>query len=491
MLTRAARPTSSWMSTADWSDALVMRVRVTDLLVLLWVVFGTQIGWLGIDRSATGFSGSRDDIAISYTVLSLVIVVSWMVALELYDTRSPRVLGVGTAEYKAIADGAVRLFGLVAIVAFLFKVDVARGYVLIAFPLGLLVLLLSRWMWRQWLGMVRRRGGLTTRVLLIGSEQSVRTIGRALVRMPEAGYQVVGVCVPGGSGETLDGTSIPAVRTFANPLAVMRDFGADTIVITSADELGPERVRELSWGLSAGAEHLVVAPSLIDIGGPRIHTRPVAGLPLMHVETPRFEGRKLVAKRAFDLVVGGALAVVLSPMLVGVAIAVKLSSPGPVFFRQTRVGKGGRPFQMLKFRSMRDGADAELAALLREQGAGDTPLFKVKEDPRITPVGRILRKYSLDEFPQLFNVLGGSMSLVGPRPQVPAEVELYDRGAHRRLLVQPGMTGLWQVSGRSALTWEEAIRLDLYYVENWSLTGDLMIMIRTARAVLAPGRSAV
>ncbi|WP_395243859.1 sugar transferase [Agromyces sp. MMS24-K17] len=463
---------------------------MTDLLVLIWVVFGTQIAWLGLNRTATGFSGRSDDIAVSYTVVSLSIVAGWMLALELFDTRSPRVLGVGTQEYRAIATGALRLFGAVAIVAFLFKVDVARGYILIAFPLGVVVLLLSRWMWRQWLGVMRRRGEFASRVMLVGSVDSVRAIGRELERTPEAGYLVVGACVPGAADHVLS-PGVPVVPSITQPLAVMRDLGADTIVITSADELGPGRVRELSWGLNAGSEHLVVAPSLIDIGGPRIHTRPVAGLPLMHIETPRFEGRKLVAKRVFDLVTAFALVVLIFPVLLVVACLVKASSPGPVFFRQVRIGRHSKPFRMLKFRTMGVGAESQLKDLLEQQHTGEIPLFKVKDDPRITRVGRWLRKYSLDELPQLFNVLHGSMSLVGPRPQVMDEVELYDRAAHRRLLVQPGMTGLWQVSGRSSLSWEDAIRIDLYYVENWSLTGDVAILARTARAVLMPGEDAV
>ncbi|MFF2371031.1 sugar transferase [Agromyces sp. NPDC058110] len=479
------------MTTSAWSSQLARRVRITDLLVLLWVVFGTQIAWVGLDYTTPGFSGSRSDVSVSYTVVSLVIVAAWMIALELYDTRSPRVLGVGSQEYRAVADSALRLFGLVAIFAFLLKIDIGRGYVLISFPLGVVVLIFSRWMWRQWLGVQRRSGEYSSRVLLVGSMDSVMVIARELERMPEAGYRIAGACVPGRGDDHLAGTGIPVEYGVDHALAVMRDFGADTVVITSADELGPDRVRELSWGLIPGAEHLVVAPSLIDIGGPRIRTRPVAGLPLMHVETPKFEGRKLVAKRVFDLVVAFALVAVLSPLLVVLAICVKATSPGPVFYRQERVGLKGTPFTMLKFRSMSDGADAQLAGLLAQHGTDTQPLFKVRDDPRVTRIGRVLRKYSLDELPQLFNVLHGTMSLVGPRPQRRAEVELYDRTAGRRLFVQPGMTGLWQVSGRSTLSWEESVRLDLYYVENWSITGDLAILLRTFRAVVAPGRGAL
>ncbi|MGI9822623.1 sugar transferase [Agromyces sp. Marseille-Q5079] len=479
------------MSTTAWSSKLASRVRITDLLVLLWVVFGTQIAWVGIDYNTPGYGGSRGDIEISYTVVSLIIVAAWMLALELYDTRSMRVLGLGTQEYRAVADATLRLFGLVAIVAFLFRIDIGRGYILIAFPLGVLVLIFSRWMWRQWLGVMRKRGEYSSRVLLVGSEASVTVIARELQRMPAAGYRVAGACLPGHGEPYLAGTSIPVEYGMQHALAVMRDFGADTVIITSSDELGPERVRELSWGLIPGAEHLVVAPSLIDIGGPRIHTRPVAGLPLMHVETPKFEGRKLVAKRVFDLIVAFALVVVLAPLFIVLAVMVKLSSPGPVFYRQERVGLKGTPFMMLKFRSMSDGADAQLAGMLAARGTDTAPLFKIQNDPRVTRIGRVLRKYSLDELPQLFNVLHGTMSLVGPRPQRRAEVALYEGAAGRRLFVQPGMTGLWQVSGRSTLSWEQSVRLDLYYVENWSITGDFAILWRTFRAVISPGGSAI
>jgi exopolysaccharide biosynthesis polyprenyl glycosylphosphotransferase len=265
----------------------------------------------------------------------------------------------------------------------------------------------------------------------------------------------------------------------------MSRVDADTLIITSSDELPNDRVRRISWGLQPGRQHLVVAPSIIDVGGPRIHTRPVAGLPLMHVETPRYEGAKLVAKRAFDLVVAGVLVVLLSPALIGIALAVRVDSRGTVLFKQERIGLNGRTFRMLKFRSMVPDAEARLATLRGEaHDKGNTVLFKMKDDPRITRVGRELRRYSLDEQPQLLNVLGGSMSLVGPRPSLERELTQYEEHTHRRFLVKPGITGLWQVSGRSNLTWEESVRLDLYYVENWSMTGDLTILWRTAKAVV-------
>lgn len=470
---------------STWASKLAGRYLVTDFAVVAVVIFGTQLAWLGFDRTAFGFSGSQEDLAISYTAVSVVITVAWMIALRLFDTREPRVLGVGSREYRAVANASIRTFGLIAIVAFVFKIDLARGYILISFPLGLLLLIVSRWIWRKWLASVRRHGRYSARVLLLGSAESAATIARELSRAPEAGYSVVGACIPaGGVGKTLPGFDVPISHGVDRALEVMREIGADTIIVTSSDELAPERVRQLSWGLVPGEEHLVVAPGLMDIGGPRIHTRPVAGLPLIHVETPNLGLRGALTKRALDVLGSLALIVVLSPILLGVAVAVRLSSPGPVLFRQERVGIDGTPFTMLKFRSMVTDAESRLAELQQQRDAGNSVMFKLRDDPRVTPIGRVIRRFSLDELPQLFNVLGGSMSMVGPRPPLPSELDRYDAHVHRRFLVKPGLTGLWQISGRSNLSWEDTVRLDLYYVENWSLMGDLVILWRTARAVV-------
>ncbi|WP_363339002.1 sugar transferase [Herbiconiux sp.] len=458
---------------------------MTDVLVLIWVVFGVQIAWFGFDSADVTIRDRFSQLGVSYTAVSLFILIAWLVMLSVYGTRESRVIGTGTQEYRLIADGSVRLFGLVAIAAYLLKFDLARGYVLIAFPLGLVVLVFSRWMWRQWLGAKRSRGEYSSRVLLLGSEASVTAIAAEFSRRQEAGYFVVGACVPTNLvAANLPGTEIPIFGNLDKIKEALEASGADTLVITSADELPPERVREISWNLEPGRQHLVVAPSLVDIGGPRIHTRPVAGLPLIHVETPRYEGGKRFAKRSFDVVASGFGILLLSPVLLLIAMMVRLSTPGPVLFRQDRVGYNGTSFQMLKFRSMVVDAEARLASISSDsRDRGNEILFKMKDDPRITPIGKFLRRYSLDELPQLFNVFGGSMSLVGPRPPLRREVDLYETHVHRRFLVKPGITGLWQVSGRSNLSWGDTVRLDLYYVENWSLTGDIVILWRTARAV--------
>lgn len=475
-----------------WRRRYSQRLWVSDLLVLIWVVFGTQIAWFGMGQADLAIAGGFVDDDISYWAFSAALIAVWMLALTLADTRDHRVIGAGSAEYARIARSSITLFGVIAIIAFLTRIEVARGFLLLSLPLGILVLLFERWLWRQWLIAQRKAGAYSARVLLVGSRRSVVEIANELLRNPSAGYHVVGACVPTGAvADTIEGTTIPIMGSISAVSRAMRVAGADTVVVTSTDELPADKVKEISWGLEAGRQHLVLAPGIADVAGPRISSRPVAGLPLLHVETPRFSGGQRVAKRIMDVTAATLGVIVISPLLAFLAISIRLSSEGPVLFRQTRVGHGGREFTMLKFRSMVTNAEdllADLAAL--ERDAGNQVLFKMKNDPRVTPIGRIMRRLSLDELPQLFNVIGGSMSLVGPRPPLPAEVEQYADHVHRRFLVKPGITGLWQVSGRSSLTWDESVRLDLSYVENWSLVGDFVILVKTGRAALAPGDTA-
>jgi exopolysaccharide biosynthesis polyprenyl glycosylphosphotransferase len=476
----------------NWRQRYARRTWLTDLLALIWVVYGTQIAWFGLGNAEVAMRADSRISDLSYWTFSAGLVVAWMWALSLTDSRSHRSMGSGNTEYVRIVDASFRLFGLIAIGAFLFRIDVARGFLLISLPAGVLVLLAVRWLWRQWLISQRARGGYSARVLLVGSEASVAEIARELARTPHAGYRVVGACVPSGRiASTIEGTAIPIMGSVNAVERAIAATGADTVAVTSTDELPPQKVKQISWGLEAGKQHLVLAPSIIDVAGPRIHMRPVAGLPLIHVETPRFSRGQRVVKRAADVLLAGVGVVLISPLLLFLAMTIRLSSEGPVLFRQARVGLRGREFTMLKFRSMVTNAEALLENLERqERDAGNEILFKMKNDPRVTPVGRAMRKFSLDELPQLFNVLGGSMSLVGPRPSLPKEVAQYADHVHRRFLVKPGITGLWQVSGRSTLSWEDTVRLDLSYVENWSLIGDLGILAKTAKAALAPGETA-
>lgn len=476
----------------DWRRRYARNLWITDLLVLIWVVYGTQIAWLGFQEVRLAM-GSLDLAVptVSYWVFSTALILLWLWALGLIDSRSHRIIGTGTTEYVRVARASFSLFGAIAIIAFLTKIEVARGYLLISLPAGILMLILVRWLSRQWLVSVRRTGAYSAQVLLVGSERSVINIASELQRSADAGYRVVGACTSAGAiGGTIPGTDIPVLGSVDSVEHALDVTGADTVVVTSSGDLPPGGVKQISWSLEAGRQHLVLAPSITDIAGPRIHTRPVSGLPLIHVETPRFSSGQRFSKRLTDILGSLILIILFSPVLLAVAIAVKTTSRGALLYRQERIGLGGQSFSMFKFRSMRVGADQELRALLEAQGTSERPLFKVKNDPRITPIGKFIRKYSLDELPQFFNVLGGSMSLVGPRPQIAAEVALYNDAARRRLLARPGITGLWQVSGRSKLDWEQAVRLDLYYVENWSLLGDFAILLRTAKAAIAPGETA-
>ncbi|NHC46852.1 sugar transferase [Motilibacter aurantiacus] len=442
---------------------------------------------VGFDAGSDAPPPSGDDL-VSQRWLAVLLGVAWMSSLSLHLSRDRRVVGTGPDEYKRVVTASVRLFGLVAIVAYLGSAAYARPLVAVAFPLGTAGLLLERWVARKWLHSRRRRGGWAHRVLVVGSPDNVRHLAAELTREKYAGFEVVGVCLPGGADEpaavtTAEAAGLPVVGSLNTVVEAVRATGADTVAVVPSVGLTPTALRRLGWTLEGTGTDLVVAPALTDVAGPRVHVRPVAGLPLLHVEPPQYEGPMRVAKGVFDRVVGSVLVVLLSPVLVAIALAVKLTSKGPVFFRQQRVGRDGKAFTVFKFRSMVVNAEQMLAALA-EQNEHDGVLFKMRADPRITPVGRFIRRYSLDELPQLFNVLRGEMSLVGPRPPLPSEVERYAFDVRRRLLVKPGMTGLWQVSGRSDLSWEDTVRLDLYYVENWSMTADMLILWKTLAAVM-------
>lgn len=478
-------------TTPDWRKAFGRRLLVSDLVVLTAVVFGTQIVWFGWGATSVSVREDSRLSSVPYWLFSALLVAVWMWALSLLDSRSDRSVGTGSTEYIRVISASARLFGVIAILAFLLRVDVARGYLLISFPLGVALLLLERWLWRQWLVAKRRRGEYCAHVLLVGSAASVAQIGAALGRTPSAGYRVVGACVPRGErGTTVPGSDIPVLGDVFDVRAALERTGADTVAVTNTDELPPSAVKRLSWDLEAGRQHLVLAPSITDVVGPRLQTRPVAGLPLIHVETPQYTRGQRFAKRTTDILLATIGLIVLAPVMIVVSLVVASSASGPVLFGQTRVGLHGRKFTMWKFRTMVSNAEELLPGLADQRDRGNEVLFKMSDDPRVTPVGRFLRRYSFDELPQLFNVLSGSMSIVGPRPPLPREVDLYADHVHRRFLVKPGITGIWQVSGRSSLSWEESVRLDLSYVENWTLAGDLLILMKTARATFFPGNTA-
>jgi exopolysaccharide biosynthesis polyprenyl glycosylphosphotransferase len=446
-------------------DAVAVAIAVA-------VAYFGRFGWRHVDVKG-----------VPYVLVGGGFGIAWLVALRLMRGYDSKVIGYGADEYRRVAAAGIRLTGLLAIVFYLADAPVARGFVALAFPVGTLGLLIERYAARKWLH--RRRAkepGWSHRVLVVGSDQHVADLVWQLRREPYAGYELVGVCLHEDSATTGIG-EVPVVGSLTTIAEAIERVGADTVAVTASADFTATELRRLGWRLQDTGVDLVVAPALIDIAGPRIHTRPVAGLPLIHVEEPELSGPRKVAKSVTDRMLALVALLIALPLMLVIALAIRIDTRGRVIFRQTRVGMGGREFTMYKFRSMVVTAEAQLADLA-DRNETDGVLFKIRRDPRVTRVGRIIRKWSVDELPQLINVLKGDMSLVGPRPPLPAEVAAYEDDAVRRLLVPPGITGLWQVSGRANLSWADSVRLDLYYVENWSLATDLVIIWKTVGAVL-------
>jgi exopolysaccharide biosynthesis polyprenyl glycosylphosphotransferase len=412
-----------------------------------------------------------------------VIVVVWVAVLAAEGGYYARNFGAGPEEFRAVASAAVTTAGLVGLTCYLARLPLSRVVVILIFAIGTPLLLIERYVVRQMVHRARQHGRLLHRVIAVGGPSGIGEVIDALVRGRYLGYHVIGACVPGGVDPS--GLPVPVLGVPAEARRLCAETGADTVLVAGGGYATSQDLRRIAWDLEGSNIDLVVVPSLTDVAGPRIHMRPVAGLPLLHVEQPQAGAAGGIVKRLFDVAASGSALLLLSPLLLVVAVVVRAHDGGPVFFRQARVGRAGRQFGMVKFRSMVVDAESRLAELFDDNEL-DGVLFKMKADPRITRVGRFLRRYSIDELPQLINVLRGEMSLVGPRPPLPSEVDQYARDVHRRLLVRPGLTGLWQVSGRSRLSWEESVRLDLYYVDNWSMMTDLVIIAKTVRAVLRP-----
>ncbi|MBW4042242.1 MAG: sugar transferase [Acidobacteria bacterium] len=422
-----------------------------------------------------------------YTLIGLALGLVWMGVLAANRSRELRVLGAGTSEYQRVAKATGVAFGAFAVIIVLLKPEVARGYLLIALPVGLVLLLAERYFWRSWLIARRREGLCLIGAVVVGNHQDATRVANDLVTHHHAGYRPVGVAYTDGTGgaafATADGGDVPLID-YAMLADTVRATHTRAVIVAGDLPGGNEALQDLGWQLENSKTELILTSRLTDVAGPRIHMRPVDGLPMLHVDLPQYAGLNHTIKRGIDIGLAGLAVLLLSPVLAAVALAVRLEDRGPVLFRQERVGVAGSSFTMFKFRSMVVDAEA-LLTRLAQQNEGAGLLFKLRDDPRITRVGAFIRRYSLDELPQLFNVLNGTMSLIGPRPPLPREVAAYEGRVNRRLLIKPGITGLWQVSGRSNLSWEESVKLDLYYVENWSITTDFMILLKTVKAVLA------
>ena len=458
------------------------RLRAGDLAIIVVVIGGVHI--LSLAWSADPQSAAVRASALHSIVLGCVITGSWALLLAGAKTYREQILGHGASEYRRVVGATVAEFAGICLLLHLIEVPVPGGYFLVALCIGVVALVVWRCLARRRLVRARLRGRFTQPTFVVGPTGSVARTITDLERRPGLGLRVCGAFV--SDDECARTERVRRVPVLGGVKGLRETIGASNgiaVVIARDSGLPLSAIRDLSWGLGPQSRLMMVAPRL-DVVGSRQRQWSADGLTLAEVRRPRPDGVKRLIKRTMDLVLASVLCVLALPLWIVVPLLIWREDRGPVIFRQIRVGLDGKEFRIWKFRTMRVNADAELAGLLSEQGRSGKPLFKIDDDPRITRIGHFLRRSSIDELPQLFNVIGGSMSLVGPRPQVPKEVALYDETAARRLLVKPGLTGLWQVNGRSSLTWEEALRFDLFYVENWTPVMDLMILLKTVGVVL-------
>lgn len=419
-----------------------------------------------------------------YAVIPIVAIV-WVAAMAMANAYERRFLGVSTEEYRAVARAVILVLALLGVGSFLLNWQLARFYVMVLMPLLLIGGLLTRRHLRTWLSGHRAKGELMQRTVVVGRADAVSSLLRSINSDPAQGLLPVAVCASGMDTDWDSTSSIEGVPVLGTPrdaIAAADLMDAEVVAVASHPDLAGKALRRLAWALEERGIELIVSPGLLDVAGPRMSIRPSNNLSLLHVERPCHATRSVFLKDVMDRSLAFLLLLALSPLLIVVSLAIKATDNGPVLFKQRRVGVRGQIFHIYKFRTMCVDAEKKLESL-RAMNEGNGVLFKMKDDPRVTRIGKILRRYSIDEMPQLLNVLFGEMSLVGPRPPLPAEVEQYEPDALRRLHVRPGMTGLWQVSGRSDLSWEDSLRLDLRYVDNWSPMGDLHILFRTFRAV--------
>ncbi|MGH3718857.1 MAG: sugar transferase [Pseudonocardiaceae bacterium] len=468
----ATRPPRTAVGRARWEIRYAHAAAGTDLSAMA-VSLGLYRWW--------GQPSGTDHLPAA---LGLMLIALTAAALAITRVWDPSVLGQGSEEFSRLLRALVTVAVVVGLVGLALKLPAVRPYVFGVVPVAFILAAVTRLALRRVLHRRRREGTCMHEVLAVGPEDAVTELIVRTRRAIHNGWVVTGACTPSGAGTDGGRTihDVPVVGDLDSVAAVAGSCRYRVVSVAQTPGLGSRRLHHLAWDLETTGAELVVDPGLMEIAGPRLHVTAVDGLPLLRLTEPAFTGVPRVVKAVGDRVAAGLLLLAITPVLVAVAIAVR-SDGGPIFYRQARVGRHGKKFRMIKFRSMVVNADQRRPDLSEHnQGAG--PLFKLRQDPRVTRVGTFLRKYSLDELPQLLNVLAGSMSMVGPRPPLPGEVASYSRDAYRKLLVKPGLTGLWQISGRSDLSWEESVRLDLRYVENWSLALDVLILWKTAGAVL-------
>lgn len=465
-----------------WERRYRRRVAITDTVIVLLSTL--LAGVIQLVSARVYFL----DAPWQFGRVAVLTAAIWLIMLSLFQTRARRVIGHGSEEYRRVAHATGMAFGILAIGFVIDQSQAIRTQLLVSLPLGIVALLLGRWVARRWLVRQRAAGEFLSKAVVVGARSDVEYVIHAISGDNVAGYHIVGVSLEDNAAAntiTIDGVTYPAVGSPDSVHHVAALLEADAVIVASTPSNNADYMKDLSWKLEGTASELVMSSPLADVAGPRMSLRPVEGLPLIQVALPQFEGTPFIVKRAVDIAFSSLALVGVAILTPFIALAIKIDSRGPVLFRQTRVGRDGHTFTMMKFRSMAVDAEKRLAELHAKNEA-EGPLFKMQDDPRVTRVGKFLRRTSLDELPQFWNVFIGNMSIVGPRPPLPKETAEYESHTGRRLFIKPGITGPWQVGGRSDLTWDESVRLDLRYVENWSLTEDVLIMARTARAMVKP-----
>jgi exopolysaccharide biosynthesis polyprenyl glycosylphosphotransferase len=468
----AVKDHSGWLAGRPdaWMRTYVRQVAIADFsaaVVAAIAAVGVRFGSRPNDR---------------YLILSLALPLLWVTAVRVFGGYERRFLGAGSDEFRRVLNAGLSLTGALALISYAVNNELSRIYLLISMQVIVVLDLEVRYVLRKRLHRRRVRGECMSTVVAVGHEPAVRQLISELRRESHHGLQVVAACLAGESTAT-EVIGVPVVGDLDDAASVVRNIKAGTVAVLSCPEMDGLKLRTLAWELEKTGTDLCVAPALLDVAGPRTTVRPAAGLTLLHVDHPQLSGPRQVVKDLFDRCAAAFALMALSPLMLAIAVAIRLSDKGPALFIQTRVGKGGEPFKIYKFRTMVVDAEARLAEI-REKNESDGVLFKIRRDPRITAIGTRLRRSSLDELPQLINVLRGEMSLVGPRPALPEEAARYVDHVRRRLVVKPGLTGMWQVNGRSELSWEETVRLDLRYVENWSFALDLQILWKTVSVMM-------
>lgn len=462
---------------AGWERRYEAVVLCCDLFCLLLANLLVTIGYHSLDQIADG----RTLAVISAVPLAV------MASLALQKAWDSRVLGSGSEEYHRVSRAYLYGVAALAIAGYAWGTSAGQSWAFGALSLAWVFTLLVRKAVRSLVLRLRKKGRCLRSVLVAGDSDEVHELVSRARNLLESGWKIEGIClaangIRGGLPIAVD--DVPVLGTDDDIVGIAQIHRFEAVALLPSGRWPHAKTRKLSWDLEEIGADLLIAPVLMDVVGPRLHIAPLAGLPLLQMSAPSYSGPAWVIKNLFDRVFALLIVVAIAPVFAIIALGIRLGSPGPVLFRQTRVGRDGKPFTMYKFRSMVvDAADRIDELSDRNVGAG--VLFKIRDDPRVTRFGRFIRRYSCDELPQLFNVVKGDMSLVGPRPPLECEVAKYgEDGARRRLLVKPGLTGLWQVSGRSDLSWEESVRADLRYVENWTFAMDLSILRRTIGAVL-------